>query len=96
MNGSGFLVSTLAHSKLVPLRVQVSHDSTLVQLDPCHTWSHIESRLEGVNMRNLKIINFDHALHPRLGLGINDIKFRVRKIVLLAMSCSINTDNFWS
>jgi hypothetical protein len=47
-------------------------------------------------MRNLKIINFEHALHPRLVLEINDIEFGVRKIVLIAMSCSINADNFWS
>jgi hypothetical protein len=46
--------------------------------------------------RNLKIINFEHALHPGLGLEINNSKFGVRKIVLLAMSCSINADNFGS
>jgi hypothetical protein len=56
----------------------------------------IESRLEGVNRRNLKIINFEHALHPGLGLEINNSEFGVRKIVLLAMSRSINTDNFGS
>jgi hypothetical protein len=27
-----------------------------------------ESRLEGVNRRNLKIINFEHELHPGLAL----------------------------
>jgi hypothetical protein len=54
----------------------------------------IESRLEGVNRRNLKIINFEHTLHPRLGLEINNIEFRVQKLVFLAMSCSINVDNF--
>jgi hypothetical protein len=43
-----------------------------------------------VNRQNLKIINFEHALHPRLGLEINNSEFRVRKIVPLAMSCSIN------
>jgi hypothetical protein len=31
----------------------------------------IESRLEGVNRRNLKIINFEHALCPSLVLEIN-------------------------
>ena len=36
------------------------------------------------------------ALHPGLGLEINNCEFRVRKIVLLAMSCSINADNFGS
>jgi hypothetical protein len=58
--------------------------------------SHTESRLEGVNRQNLKIINFEHALHPGLGLEINNNKFRVWKIVLVAMSCSINADNFGS
>jgi hypothetical protein len=38
----------------------------------------------------MKIINFEHALHPGLGLEINNSKFGVPKIVLLAMSCSIN------
>ena len=56
----------------------------------------IESRLEGVNRRNLKIINFEHALHPGLGLEINNSELRVQKIVILAMSCSINADNFGS
>jgi hypothetical protein len=55
-----------------------------------------ESRLEGVNRRNLKIMNFEHALHPGLGLEINNREFGVRKIVSLAMSCSINADNFGS
>jgi hypothetical protein len=50
----------------------------------------------GVNRRNLKIINFEHALHPGLGLEINNCEFRVRKIVLLAMSCSINANDFGS
>jgi hypothetical protein len=53
----------------------------------------IKSRLEGVNRRNLKIINFEHTLHQGLGLEINNSEFEVRKIVLLAMSCSINADN---
>jgi hypothetical protein len=56
----------------------------------------VESRLEGVNRRNLKIINFEHALHLGLGLEINNSEFRVQKIVLLTMSCSINADNFGS
>jgi hypothetical protein len=56
----------------------------------------IESHLEGVNRQNLKIINFEHALHPRLGLEINNSEFGVWKIVLLAMSCSTNADNFGS
>jgi hypothetical protein len=54
-----------------------------------------ESRLEGLNRRNLKIINFEHALHPGLWLEINNLEFGVRKLVPLAMSCSINADNFW-
>jgi hypothetical protein len=44
----------------------------------------------------MKIINFEHTLHPGLGLEINNVEFGVRKIVLLAMSCSINADDFWS
>jgi hypothetical protein len=56
----------------------------------------IKIRLEGVNRRNLKIINFEHALHSGLGLEINNSEFGVQKIVLLAMSCSINGDNFRS
>jgi hypothetical protein len=28
----------------------------------------IESRLEGVNRRNLKIINFEYKLHPKVAL----------------------------
>jgi hypothetical protein len=50
----------------------------------------------GVNRRNLKIMNFEHALHPGLGLEINNCEFGVRKIVPIAMSCSINADNFGS
>jgi hypothetical protein len=46
-----------------------------------------------VNRRSLEIINFEHALHPGLELEINN---GVRKIVPLAMSCSINADNFGS
>jgi hypothetical protein len=44
-------------------------------------------------MQKLKIMNFEHALHTGLGLEINNSEFRVRKIVLIAMSCSINADN---
>jgi hypothetical protein len=49
-----------------------------------------------VNRRNLKIINFGHALHLGLRLEINNSEFIVRKIVLLAISFSINVDNFGS
>jgi hypothetical protein len=56
-----------------------------------------ECRLEGgVNRRDLKIINFEHAPHPGLGLETNNNEYRVRKIVLIAMSCSINADNLGS
>jgi hypothetical protein len=56
-----------------------------------------ESRLEGeVNRRNLEIINFEHELHPRLGLERSNNKIEVRKGVILAMSFSINVDNFGS
>jgi hypothetical protein len=41
-------------------------------------------------------MNFEHALHPGLGLEINNREFRVGKIVSLAMSCLINADNFGS
>jgi hypothetical protein len=47
-----------------------------------------------VNRRNLKIINFEHALHLGVGLEIKNSEFGVRKIVLLAMSCSNNANNF--
>jgi hypothetical protein len=36
----------------------------------------IESRLEGVNRQNLKIINFDHTLHLGLGLEKNNNELR--------------------
>jgi hypothetical protein len=48
-----------------------------------------------VNRLNLKIINSEHDLHPRLGLEISNNKIRVRKRVL-SMSCSINADDFGS
>jgi hypothetical protein len=46
-------------------------------------------------MRNLKIINLEHELRPWLGLEMSNYKIRVWKRVL-AMSCSINADNFGS
>jgi hypothetical protein len=55
----------------------------------------IESRLEGVNRQNPKIINFEHELHPGLGLEMSNNEIEVQKRVL-AMSCSINADNFES
>jgi hypothetical protein len=62
----------------------------------CRALIPIESCLEGVNRRKLKIINFEHELHPRLGLEMSNNEFGVQKRVLLAMSCSINADNFGS
>jgi hypothetical protein len=47
-----------------------------------------------VNRQNLKIINFEHTLYTGLRLEINNSEFGVRKIVPLAISCSINADNF--
>jgi hypothetical protein len=52
-----------------------------------------ESHLEGVNRRNLKFINFEHTLILEVRV-INE--FGVRKIVPLAMSCSINANNLGS
>jgi hypothetical protein len=43
-----------------------------------------------------KIINFEQELYPRLGLEISNNEFRVRKRVFLAMSCSIDADDFGS
>ena len=52
----------------------------------------IKSRLEGVDRRNLKIINFEQIL-PEVRVRMSNNEIRVRKRVLLAMSCSINADN---
>jgi hypothetical protein len=41
-------------------------------------------------------MNSEHVLHPGLGLEMNNLEFGVQKIVPLAMSCSINADNFGS
>jgi hypothetical protein len=49
-----------------------------------------------MNRRDLKIKNFEHALHPGLELEINNSEFEVRKIVPLAMICPINVNNFRS
>jgi hypothetical protein len=40
---------------------------------------HSESRLEGVNRQNLKIINFEHALHQGLGLETNNMNTKCRR-----------------
>jgi hypothetical protein len=52
-----------------------------------------ESRLEGVNRRNLKFKNFEHTLILEVRVRNES---RVRKIVPLAMSCSINVNNLGS
>jgi hypothetical protein len=44
----------------------------------------------------MKIINFEQELHPGLGLEMSNNEVAVWKRVLLAMSCSINADNFRS
>jgi hypothetical protein len=49
-----------------------------------------------VNRRNQKIINFEHELHPGFVLEISSDEFRVWKRVFLAMSCSIDVDDFGS
>jgi hypothetical protein len=49
-----------------------------------------------VNRRNLKIINFEHELHPGLGLEISNNEIGMQKRGLLAMSCSINANDFGS
>jgi hypothetical protein len=49
-----------------------------------------------MNRRHLKIINFEHKLRLGLGLEMNNEEIGVQKRVLLAMSCSINVDNFGS
>jgi hypothetical protein len=59
----------------------------------CQSHNNSESPIEGVNSQNLKIINFEYKLHLRLAL---ERVIRVRKIVLLAMSCTINVNNFGS
>jgi hypothetical protein len=50
-----------------------------------------ESRLEGVNRRNLKFINFKHTLGSGLALELNSSQ----KNVSLAKSCSKNADDVW-
>jgi hypothetical protein len=48
-----------------------------------------ESRLEGVNRRNLKFINFKYTIRPGLALELNSSQ----KNVSLAKSCSKNADD---
>ena len=50
-----------------------------------------ESRLEGVNRRNLKFINFKYTIRPGLALELNSSQ----KNVSLAKSCSKNADDVW-
>jgi hypothetical protein len=40
--------------------------------------------------------NFEHELYSGLGLEMSNNEIRVRRRVLLAMSCLINADNFGS
>jgi hypothetical protein len=54
----------------------------------------MEVAYRGVNMRNLKITNFEHKLLPRLGLEQVLIKSECELEVLLAITCSINANNF--
>ena len=49
-----------------------------------------------MNRQNLKFINFEHVVYPGLGLEMYNLEFGVRKIIPLAMSFSINADNFGS
>jgi hypothetical protein len=88
-------------TKTVPLDLSGSDDKTLwisSELDPKkeEVLIDFESCLQGVNRQNLKIINFERELHPVLELEMSNIKIRARKRVILAMSCSINVDNFGS
>jgi hypothetical protein len=62
----------------------------------CFIEEHRKSPRGGMNRRNLKFMNFEHALHPGLGLEINNHEFVVRKVVSLTISFSINADNFGS
>jgi hypothetical protein len=41
----------------------------------CRAPIPIESRLKGVNRQNLKIVNFEHELHPELALERVIMKF---------------------
>jgi hypothetical protein len=48
----------------LPLGVFSRHHFELLDSNEAPALIPIESRLEGVNRRNLKIINFEHALCP--------------------------------
>jgi hypothetical protein len=56
--------------------------------------SSIPTKTKGSLQGNIP--NFKHELHPGLGLEISNNEIGVRKRVLLAMSCSINADDFGS
>jgi hypothetical protein len=56
----------------------------------CRVLILIERRLEGVNRRTLKIINFAHKLHPGVSIRTSINEIGVRMMVLLATSYSIN------
>ena len=49
-----------------------------------------------MSRRNLKIIDFEHELHPGLGLEMSNNEIGVLKSDFLAISCSINADKFES
>jgi hypothetical protein len=59
--------------------------------DMAHGEHVFESRLEGVNRRNLKFINFKKTLGSGLALELNSSQ----KNVSLAKSCSKNADDVW-
>jgi hypothetical protein len=44
----------------------------------------VESRLERVDRKHLKIINFEHKLHPRLALELVVMKSECGREILLA------------
>jgi hypothetical protein len=68
----------LDHTARTERRRRGGTTTTTILLVLCPTPpSACESRLEGVNRRNLKIINFEHALHPGLVLEINNSEFEV-------------------
>jgi hypothetical protein len=68
----------------------VSHSLVLALLFWINTGAvESESRLERVNRRNLKFINFKHTIRPGLVLELNSSQ----KNVSLAKSCSKNADD---
>jgi hypothetical protein len=68
-----FLPETLGFfvSNHLPLGVFSRHHFELLDSNETLGFDTIESRLEGVNRRNLKFTNFKHALCPGLVLELN-------------------------